>query len=421
MTDEFAPQRSEDPERDGSAPTSAGLAGQPPQPQPQSLPLPQQSAGSGAGPVLFQPMEPTSGSPWVTSQAAERDGEPVGLGPLAAADSGASGQDGQADEKGQGQDGLARMDPLSIHPRMSSRILCLVFALVCFALAAGVYWLGVRTMDGQSYDDMVWSGLKETLPSWVTALVGFLSVSTTQLSGWPIVAISIALGLISTLVIVVRKRWWLLGQMAAFGVLCFAAACLKLVLPRSQIIYVASTAKNSAPSGHTILATAASIMLLCAVPRVWRAAMALVAGLYSSLVAFSLVAGQWHRPSDVVMSMLLVTGLALLVLVFTRGSGMDRPGERVSSASIQIVSSILITGGIMLSLYGSYVIWQVQPGLGMSTQWAREGAVDSALIIIAALATLGPGLVLAMRQLTASPLSKLGLVGAPPAPPVTVG
>ena len=53
----------------------------------------------------------------------------------------------------------------------------------------------------------------------------------------------------------------------------------------------------------------------------------------------------------------------------------------------------------------------------MSAEWARSGAVAASIILICGATTLVFGLVLAMRQLTAAPLTKLGLVGAPPAPP----
>ena len=106
------------------------------------------------------------------------------------------------------------------------------------------------------------------------------------------------------------------------------------------------------------------------------------------------------------MSILLVAGLALLALAVTRKSGMDEPGRRVSSVSVQIVGSVLITGGLLLLAYSGYVIWQVVPGLNVS-----------AVVGIAGVAMLAFGLLLALRQITAAPLSRLGLIGAPPAPP----
>ena len=161
----------------------------------------------------------------------------------------------------------------------------------------------------------------------------------------------------------------------------------------------------------------ASVMLLCAVPRVLRALVAVIGWAYTVLVGLSVIAAQWHRPTDVIMALLIVGGLALLALATTFASGMDEPGTRVSSASVQIVGSVMLTIGVLGILYGAYIIWQIQPGLAMSAEWTNAGAYVSTALLTAAVSALVLGITLAMRQLTASPLTKLGLVGAPPAPP----
>ena len=290
--------------------------------------------------------------------------------------------------------GLARLDPLAVHPRLSSRILCVVFGLLLLAAAAGV-WLRLNT----------------SLPSWLRSLVHLLAVSST------VIAISVVFALVGIVVAAVRKRWWLLGQLVVFAGLCYGSSLLKGVLPRPYLQNINSSASNTAPSGHTLLAAAAVVVLVCAVPRAWRAACAAVGSAYTLLVALSLVAGKWHRPTDVVMSLLIVGGWALLVLACTRTSGMDEIGTRSASASIQIVGSVMITGGIMVSLYGAYLVWQIEPGLSLGARWTQSGACAATSMLVCGVSMLVFGLVLAMRQLTASPLTKLGLVGAPPAPP----
>lgn len=307
--------------------------------------------------------------------------------------------------------GLARLDPLAVHPRLSSRILCVVFGLLLLAAAAGMWWLGVRTANGQNFDDEVWLRLNTSLPSWLQSLVHLLAVSST------VIAISVVFALVGIVVAAVRKRWWLLGQLVVFAGLCYGSSLLKGVLPRPYLQNINSSASNTAPSGHTLLAAAAVVVLVCAVPRAWRAACAAVGSAYTLLVALSLVAGKWHRPTDVVMSLLIVGGWALLVLACTRTSGMDEIGTRSASASIQIVGSVMITGGIMISLYGAYLVWQIEPGLSLGASWTQSGACAATTMLVCGVSMLVFGLVLAMRQLTASPLTKLGLVGAPPAPP----
>ena len=161
-----------------------------------------------------------------------------------------------------------------------------------------------------------------------------------------------------------------------------------------------------------MLAAACAVILLLTVPRAVRALAGVIGVVWAVTVGVSVIYGQWHRPSDVAMSILLVAGLALLALAVTRKSGMDEPGRRVSSVSVQIVGSVLITGGLLLLAYSGYVIWQVVPGLNVSASWAVQGANVSAGV-----AMLAFGLLLALRQITAAPLSRLGLIGAPPAPP----
>ncbi|KFI54879.1 PAP2 family phosphoesterase [Bifidobacterium catenulatum DSM 16992 = JCM 1194 = LMG 11043] len=308
--------------------------------------------------------------------------------------------------------GLAKADPLTRHPRVSSIILSVVFGLLLLAAAAGVWWLGVRTMEGQSYEDMVWSKFDAALPGWLEPVVHVFTISTV------VIATSAIMSIIALAVLIVRKRWLLIAQLAVFGGICFAAAeLLKPLLPRPYLINLESNPNNSAPSGHAILAATAGVILLCAVPRMCRALVAVIGWAYAVLVGLSVIAGQWHRPTDVIMALLIVGGVAMLMLAATFANGMDEPGSRASSPSVQIVGSVLLTFGVLGTLYGAYIIWQIQPGLAMSAEWTNSGAHLSTVILTASVASLVFGLVLTMRQLTASPLTQLGLVGAPPAPP----
>jgi len=308
--------------------------------------------------------------------------------------------------------GLAGVDPMTRHPRVSSVVLCVVFGALLLLASAGVWWLGVRTLEGQSYEDIVWSKFDAALPGWLEPIVHIFTISGV------VIALSVLMALAALACLIVRRRWILIAQMAVFGVVCFAAAeLLKPLLPRPYLINIASNPSNSAPSGHAILAAAASVILLCSVPRVLRAPVAVIGWLYTSLVGLSVIAGQWHRPTDVFMALLIVGGLALLALTATYANGMDALGTRVSSPGVQIVGSVMLTFGVLGTLYGAYIVWQIEPGLTMSAQWTNSGAHASTVVLTVALSALTFGLTLVMRQLTASPLTKLGLVGAPPEPP----
>ncbi len=307
---------------------------------------------------------------------------------------------------------LAQADPLTIRPRRSSRVLCIVLGVLFLCAAGNVWWLGVRTVSGQEYDDLVWTHFRDAVPSWMAPVMG---VFTSSFAAPVVVGV---LSVISLVLIVLRKRWWMIGQFVVLIALCAVIpGILKSSLPRPQLINSLASQSNSAPSGHTMITCAAGAMLLCAVPRAWRAVCAVVAVALSFMMALSVVDGQWHRPSDTVMALLITVGLACIMLACTSRSGMDAPGTRASSASVQIVSSVMITAGTVALVYGMYVIWQIMPGLQFSAQWARSGAHISFMVVQLGLSALGFGILLALRHLTAAPLSKIGLVGAPPAPP----
>lgn len=389
MTDEFKPII-RDPHKSANMleqPVAPVPAPQPPLPQtdsqqssPQSAPIPAQSASAA-------PVSPIA-------QTAQVDPIEQVLSPREV------------------NAGLAKADPLTRHPRVSSIMLSVVFGLLLLAAAVGVWWLGVRTMEGQSYEDMVWSKFDAALPGWLEPVVHVFTISTV------VIATSAIMSIIALAVLIVRKRCLLIAQLAVFGGICFAAAeLLKPLLPRPYLINLESNPNNSAPSGHVILAATAGVILLCAVPRMCRALVAVIGWAYAVLVGLSVIAGQWHRPTDVIMALLIVGGVAMLMLAATFANGMDEPGSRASSPSVQIVGSVLLTFGVIGTLYGAYIIWQIQPGLAMSAEWTNSGAHLSTVILTASVASLVFGLVLTMRQLTASPLTQLGLVGAPPAPP----
>lgn len=317
-------------------------------------------------------------------------------------------------ERDEGDRGLREQDPLAVRPRTSVSILCLVLGLILLALSAGVWWLGVCTLPGQVYDDMVLSNFRGFLGQ-APLIEAFLGVFT--MHNLTLIVCGV-IGLVALVVVLMRRRWWLLSQVVIYSLICFLAGRgLKRLLPRPFLTNINSSHENSAPSGHTILAVAVVLLLIFVVPRAWRAVVTLIGFAFALSVGCSLIQGGWHRPVDVVMSILIAGGVGLIILSCTRSSGMDSTGTRMSSASVQIVSTIMMTVGILGCLYAVFVIWQISSGLELGARWTFYGAHCSAVILIASSLSLVSGLVLALRQATASPLTRLGLIGEPPAPP----
>lgn len=309
-------------------------------------------------------------------------------------------------------DDIDQLGQLVKRPRISTILWCVAIAIVFLASAAFIWFISVQTVLGQSYEEMVIDGFgSHGTPSWLAFCLRPISVSMV------VIVAGIIIALVSLIVVCIRKRWWLLGQCAGIIILSAAAEPLKKILPRPMLISIEYLSANSAPSGHTLLITASCALLICAVSRVWRAWAAVAAAFISVLVELSLVAAHWHRVSDVLMSLLIVGAVTLIMLACTRSSGMDMPAYRRSSISVQIVGSSMITIGVLACLYALYLIWQILPGVDIFAQWAASVSYVATYWLIIGVSLLVFGVIMVMRHSTASPLSRLGLVGAPPTPP----
>jgi membrane-associated phospholipid phosphatase len=310
-------------------------------------------------------------------------------------------------------EGLQVAEPQSkaAHPRTGTIVACGILGAVFLLLAALVYVKGVLTDAGQGYDTMVWWTMSSQEP-FTEVLVQAFHVSAVVLG------IAGAAAVAGLAVAAVRRRVGLIIQLIAFAaVVLIITGVAKSHLPRTTFNPNRPNPANSAPSGHTLLFAAAMIALMLAVSRAWRAWVALIGWLASSAVGLALVAGRWHRPSDVVMSLFIAGAIACIVLAFTRGSGMDRIVDRKPSAAVQIVAPALIVLGVMALGYSLYGIWQLLPNLADEPTWGVSIACESAVAAIVGAGALVSGVVCALRQLTASPLTGTGIFGTPPRPP----
>ena len=321
-------------------------------------------------------------------------------------------QNSQNSQSSAANQDISKLDPLMNRPRISTIVLCAIFALIFAASASAVWLLAVRTPIGQSYEEMVISTFGySAIPPTFAAILAPLRSSI-------IVIVLSALICVAALIIsIIRKRWLLLAQCCAIFVLSLAAEPLKRVLPRQMLVNIATLAKNSAPSGHTLLMAAACAILVCAASRAFRAWAAAGAALITFLLAVALMGGRWHRPADVVMSILIVGAISCAVMAFTRGSAMDLPGCRKSSISVQIVGSAMITMGVICIAYFAYMFYQIMPGIELGAKWAIGVSHVLTYWAVAGACSLTFGVLMVIKQCAAAPLSRLGLVGAPPIPP----
>jgi membrane-associated phospholipid phosphatase len=108
-----------------------------------------------------------------------------------------------------------------------------------------------------------------------------------------------------------------------------------LAHPRFQaLLGVEQIGANSFPSGHTTAVASLAIGFVFVVPREWRPAVALIGTGLVVAVGCSVMALDWHYPSDVLGGILVAAGwglAAVAALRATRGGGSRRKSLQLGS------------------------------------------------------------------------------------------
>ncbi len=180
-----------------------------------------------------------------------------------------------------------------------------------------MFWVFVWTTDGQRVDQWLFDRLG-LLPQAID-LPRIVQVSTeTDPRLWialaAVVVVAVQIGRVR-MHATMTHALVTTGLLLIFPVVAIVGARLLRddVLIRPQIHDWITQTMNSAPSGHAAAATAAVVVLIRATPPLLRPWIAAVAGTWAALVEFGLIAVGWHRPSDVIISTLLVVGVGLLL------------------------------------------------------------------------------------------------------------
>ncbi|MFD0704376.1 phosphatase PAP2 family protein [Alloscardovia venturai] len=301
---------------------------------------------------------------------------------------------------------------LADHPRVSSVVWAWITGICALIGSAVAFYLGVMRLTGQRFDSWMWSEFSTAFPFLNTAFV------TPFRNSRIIIGICIGMIALALIIAIARKRFYTFTLIVIFVLVSFAISfTLKRVLPRPVLDSLIPDPANSAPSGHTAFTVIAGVALIMSVPRILRALVTLWSTFFTSMVATMVIFDRWHRPTDVVTAILLVGGLGLITMSFTRASGMDLQGKRRSSSSIQIVSTLFVTLGGAAILYSAYVVSQIVDVIAYQPDAFTTSAAWATLALIFGTSAVVYGTVLAVRQSTASPLTRIGLIGQPPAPP----
>ncbi|SIS16464.1 phosphatase PAP2 family protein [Williamsia sterculiae] len=204
-------------------------------------------------------------------------------------------------------------------------------SLALLAAMVGVYVFCVRTVRGQDLDERAFLTLRGTgahndLPS----EVGLGSVTDPRL--WLVaVAAIIVLGLLA------RRRLSIIALLVIPVVVILLARLLRdVVLLRPDLINSQFPDANTFPSGHAAAAAGCVAAIVRAAPRPLQPLIVAAGAMWLTLVSQDLMVWGWHRPSDLVGSILL----AVAVVMVVPNSRTTLVGTPLHAITLAVVASL---------------------------------------------------------------------------------
>lgn len=247
---------------------------------------------------------------------------------------------------------LGSVTVTSALPQIRAKTRTALVAVTFILLAAATFVAAVWTSPGQAVDQWFYNVSRNLSPTGtVPSLASYLVISSPLL--WAAVAIAVILmscGRAFTGDFSARRMLIAVGSMLVFlPVMAYGAGFLRdNVLPRPQLHDWITQTSNSAPSGHAAAAAAFVVVLVRSAPPILRLPIAVVGGTWAAVTDFGLVADGWHRPSDVIISTLLVVGIGMLLPDPWRGH------DSRSAAWTAVPAGVLIVCGAMVFAMSYY-------------------------------------------------------------------
>jgi hypothetical protein len=202
-----------------------------------------------------------------------------------------------------------------------------------------VYSVGVLTIRGQMVENRA-LGASDFLDR-PDGLLSFVSIGSIAVSLCVLVLIGLASG---------RYR----AVVRAAGVVIVSNALAQVLKYEvlSRPAYLDDSSANTLPSGHAVAYASVLLGLIIVVPVGLRTIAAIGSTAVLGVVVVQLLAYGWHRASDVLAGILLVTGTAALSQLLCSDRGRDRVPVRGRPAlrGLMIVSVLLVAGIVAIAL-----------------------------------------------------------------------
>lgn len=211
------------------------------------------------------------------------------------------------------------------HPRDGARrAVAAVFAILTAGGVAFLWWFFVSTASGQRIDQFALDGAALS-----QSRLDLAARDALQLISVTFLIVVVA---ITGILAVLRRRWaHAIAVVVVVGGANVTTQILKdhvLTRPDLDVTWVMP---NSLPSGHaTVAASVVAAALLAVAPR-WRWFVAGIGTIYMAGTGMATMVIGWHRPSDVVAAILVVTAWLLLALAVLRREDVGAPGGKMPS------------------------------------------------------------------------------------------
>ncbi|MBD3689571.1 phosphatase PAP2 family protein [Nanchangia anserum] len=271
-----------------------------------------------------------------------------------------------------------------------------------FGAAAGLGALAaawgafVLTRLGQVVDTVAMTATTGALPS----LRGLDRVVLSLVSIPTVVGLMIAAGVIAA----VRRRPALAVRAAAIIALAVASTqILKHDILWRPDVGISPAIANSLPSGHVTAAATAAVALTIVVPVRIRSLVALAGAAWTALMGIAVVLNEWHRPSDVVAAIGVVTFYALLLAPVETGTRTPR-GRRVLAWAMTICVAAAVVGLVAALL--TVAAATGGPAAPAGASWLADAAHAQTPATLAA-ATAGLASILAVATFAAWSVDRL--------------
>lgn len=265
-----------------------------------------------------------------------------------------------------------------------------------FALVGATYLLSAQTARGQVIENALFDARQEELRGGPSTAVEILAT----ISVWSLVA---AIAAVMAVALLRGRPRLALGAGAVIGTSIVTTEVLKhVVLPRPPLDPAAPPwhLANVFPSGHTTIGMATAVAFLLVVPYRWRGPAAVGGAIYAAAVAASTLEAGWHRTSDALGAIFLVTGLALwacATLVAWRGAG--HPGPRGRMWAYLPLTAVATVGAVVLVVGGPRTIRTIDRG-PLDGVGVREGYAVTVTLVVVAVVVAMAVLLLCLRDVS---------------------